>query len=140
MIGYKCFLEFWKNKLQYLLQVVSFDLEIEANLASEFPSFLKNMLWSHVAGGFWLGLPKKFTSCICQSKMKLLFWWTKMRLNMRLRLKAAPALAVTGILVYIGSFSIGMGSVPWVVMSEIFDINIKGAGGSLETLVNWFGA
>ncbi|KAK1383737.1 hypothetical protein POM88_021472 [Heracleum sosnowskyi] len=101
-------------------EVVSFDLEIEANLASEFPSFLKNMLWSHVAGGYWLGLPKKFTSCICQSKMKLLFWWTKMRLNMRLRLKAAPALAVTGILVYIGSFSIGMGSVPWVVMSEVF--------------------
>ncbi|KAK1402576.1 TF-B3 domain-containing protein [Heracleum sosnowskyi] len=36
-------------------------LEIQANLASEFPSFLKNMLPSHVAGGFWLGLPKKFT-------------------------------------------------------------------------------
>lgn len=29
-------------------------LEIQANLASEFPSFLKNMLPSHVAGGFWL--------------------------------------------------------------------------------------
>ncbi|KAK1396206.1 hypothetical protein POM88_006069 [Heracleum sosnowskyi] len=55
-------------------------------------------------------------------------------------LKAALALAVTGILVYIGYFSIGMGSVPWVVMFEIFDINIKGAGGSLATLVNWFGA
>ncbi|KAK1381053.1 sugar transporter ERD6-like 7 [Heracleum sosnowskyi] len=53
---------------------------------------------------------------------------------------AAPALAVTGILVYIGSFSIGMGFVPWVVMSEIFDINIKGAGGSLATLINWFGS
>ncbi|KAK2990542.1 hypothetical protein RJ640_019822 [Escallonia rubra] len=33
-------------------------------------------------------------------------------------LKAAPALAVTGILLYIGSFSAGMGAVPWVVMSE----------------------
>ncbi|CAH9081262.1 unnamed protein product [Cuscuta europaea] len=53
---------------------------------------------------------------------------------------AAPLLAVTGILVYIGSFSVGMGAVPWVVMSEIFPINIKGAGGSLATLVNWFGA
>ncbi|KAK4357327.1 hypothetical protein RND71_022937 [Anisodus tanguticus] len=54
--------------------------------------------------------------------------------------KAAPILAVTGILVYIGSFSVGMGAVPWVVMSEIYPINIKGAAGSLATLVNWFGA
>lgn len=51
-----------------------------------------------------------------------------------------PALAVTGILVYIGSFSAGMGAVPWVVMSEIFPINVKGTAGSFATLVNWFGA
>ncbi|XP_075483220.1 sugar transporter ERD6-like 7 [Primulina tabacum] len=57
-----------------------------------------------------------------------------------LALDAAPALAVTGILVYIGAFSVGMGAVPWVVMSEIFPINIKGVAGSLATLVNWFGA
>ncbi|CAL5353863.1 hypothetical protein CsSME_00041966 [Camellia sinensis var. sinensis] len=51
---------------------------------------------------------------------------------------ASPILAVTGILVYIGSFSVGMGAVPWVIMSEIFPINVKGVGGSLATLVNWF--
>ncbi|PSS14643.1 Sugar transporter ERD6-like [Actinidia chinensis var. chinensis] len=53
-------------------------------------------------------------------------------------LDASPILAVTGILVYIGSFSIGMGAVPWVVMSEIFPINVKGVAGGLATLVNWF--
>ncbi|XP_048504577.1 sugar transporter ERD6-like 7 isoform X2 [Beta vulgaris subsp. vulgaris] len=54
--------------------------------------------------------------------------------------KAAPILAITGILVYISAFSVGMGAVPWVVMSEIFPINVKGVAGSLATLVNWFGA
>ncbi|GKU86679.1 hypothetical protein SLEP1_g1171 [Rubroshorea leprosula] len=57
-----------------------------------------------------------------------------------LAVNTAPILAVVGILVYIGFFSAGMGSVPWVVMSEIFPINIKGVAGSLATLVNWFGA
>ncbi|KAK4763109.1 hypothetical protein SAY86_008877 [Trapa natans] len=53
---------------------------------------------------------------------------------------AVPILAVTGILLYIGAFSAGMGAVPWVVMSEIFPINIKGVAGGFATLVNWFGA
>nr|ABA95042.1 Sugar transporter family protein, expressed [Oryza sativa Japonica Group] len=42
--------------------------------------------------------------------------------------------------VYIASYSIGMGAVPWVIMSEIFPINIKGIGGSFVTLVNWSGS
>lgn len=62
-----------------------------------------------------------------------------MKVN-EIALQAVPALAVTGILLYIASFSAGMGAVPWVVMSEIFPINIKGQAGSLATLVNWFGA
>ncbi|KAM2189480.1 hypothetical protein ACFX1R_032910 [Malus domestica] len=53
---------------------------------------------------------------------------------------AAPIFSVAGILIFIGSFSIGMGAVPWVIMSEIFPINIKGQAGSLTTLVNWVGA
>ncbi|KAE8701459.1 Sugar transporter ERD6-like 16 [Hibiscus syriacus] len=57
-----------------------------------------------------------------------------------LALNAVPILAVTGILVYISAFSAGMGTFPWVIMSEIFPINIKGAAGSLVTLANWFGA
>ncbi|XP_010545075.1 PREDICTED: sugar transporter ERD6-like 7 isoform X3 [Tarenaya hassleriana] len=53
---------------------------------------------------------------------------------------AVPILAVVGILGYIGSFSAGLGAMPWVVMSEIFPINIKGVAGGMATLVNWFGA
>nr|KAJ0207860.1 hypothetical protein LSAT_V11C500296990 [Lactuca sativa] len=39
---------------------------------------------------------------------------------------------------YIAGFSIGMGAVPWVIMSEIFSIDIKGAAGGLVTLVPFF--
>ncbi|XP_043719142.1 sugar transporter ERD6-like 7 isoform X12 [Telopea speciosissima] len=52
----------------------------------------------------------------------------------------APLLAVIGMMVYIGSFSSGMGVTPWVIMSEIFPINVKGTAGSLATLMNWIGA
>ncbi|KAJ0977612.1 hypothetical protein J5N97_013086 [Dioscorea zingiberensis] len=51
-----------------------------------------------------------------------------------------PFLALAGILVFSGSFSLGMGGIPWVIMSEIFPINMKGSAGSLVTLINWFGS
>uniref|UniRef100_A0A0V0IFK3 Putative sugar transporter ERD6-like 16-like n=1 Tax=Solanum chacoense TaxID=4108 RepID=A0A0V0IFK3_SOLCH len=55
-------------------------------------------------------------------------------------LEWVPILAVSGVLVYISAFSIGMGAVPWVIMSEIFPIHVKSAAGSLVVLVNWLGA
>ncbi|KAK7332941.1 hypothetical protein VNO80_29698 [Phaseolus coccineus] len=51
--------------------------------------------------------------------------------------EGSPILALGGVLVYTGSFSLGMGGIPWVIMSEIFPINVKGSAGSLMTLVSW---
>ncbi|KAK3031607.1 hypothetical protein RJ639_035613, partial [Escallonia herrerae] len=47
-------------------------------------------------------------------------------------------LILTGILVYFSSFALGIAGIPWVIMAEIFPINIKGSGGSLAAFVNWF--
>ncbi|XP_048235772.1 sugar transporter ERD6-like 5 isoform X2 [Ricinus communis] len=52
----------------------------------------------------------------------------------------SPFLALTGVLIYTGSFSLGMGGIPWVIMSEVFPINMKGSAGSLVTLVSWLGS
>ncbi|CAK7332907.1 unnamed protein product [Dovyalis caffra] len=57
-----------------------------------------------------------------------------------LLLEWVPILTVSGVLIYVSAYSIGMGAVPWVIMSEIFPINIKGIAGSLVVLVNWLGA
>ncbi|KAE9453207.1 hypothetical protein C3L33_14895, partial [Rhododendron williamsianum] len=32
-----------------------------------------------------------------------------------------PILAVSGVLIFVASFSIGMGAIPWVIMSEIYN-------------------
>ncbi|KAG8648219.1 hypothetical protein MANES_09G162100v8, partial [Manihot esculenta] len=55
-------------------------------------------------------------------------------------LDLVPILAITGVMIYIASFSIGMGAIPWVLMSELFPLQLKGIAGSLVTLVNWFGS
>ncbi|KAK4488614.1 hypothetical protein RD792_004381 [Penstemon davidsonii] len=49
----------------------------------------------------------------------------------------SPFLAFVGVLIFTGSFSLGMGGIPWVIMSEIFPINVKGLAGSLVTVINW---
>ncbi|KAJ9682101.1 hypothetical protein PVL29_018136 [Vitis rotundifolia] len=51
-----------------------------------------------------------------------------------------PICALLGVLIYDGAFSLGMGGIPWVIMSEIFPINMKGSAGSLVTLVSWLGS
>ncbi|KAA8545061.1 hypothetical protein F0562_019840 [Nyssa sinensis] len=49
-----------------------------------------------------------------------------------------PILVLLGILVYNGSFGLGIAGIPWLIMSEIFPINMKASAGSLVSLVNWF--
>ncbi|KAH1208502.1 Sugar transporter ERD6-like 16 [Glycine max] len=61
-------------------------------------------------------------------------------MDQNLLLEWVPILAVAGVLIYIAAFSIGLGSVPWVIMSEIFPLHLKGTAGSLVVLVAWLGA
>lgn len=43
-----------------------------------------------------------------------------------------------GVSVYFASFNLGISGIPWIIMSEIFPINVKGSAGSLCNLTYWF--
>ncbi|KAK2646679.1 hypothetical protein Ddye_021874 [Dipteronia dyeriana] len=75
------------------------------------------------AAGTFLGSFLAGTSFFLKGQNLLLDW--------------VPIMAVGGVLIYVSAFSIGMGAVPWLIMSEIFPLNIKGVAGSLVVLVNW---
>ncbi|XP_058106151.1 sugar transporter ERD6-like 6 isoform X1 [Magnolia sinica] len=46
--------------------------------------------------------------------------------------------SLVGIPAFIVSYSLGMGALPWVIMSETLPMNMKGLVGSTATFVNWF--
>ncbi|KAK8589321.1 hypothetical protein V6N12_023723 [Hibiscus sabdariffa] len=48
-----------------------------------------------------------------------------------------PFLELTGALIGATAFTIGLGGIPWIIMSEVIPINVKAKAGSLATLVHW---
>jgi sugar porter (SP) family MFS transporter len=53
-------------------------------------------------------------------------------------LRGATALiAIAGLLIYTGSFAIGLGPVFWLLISEIYPVKIRGQAMSVATMANW---
>ncbi|XP_010550074.1 PREDICTED: sugar transporter ERD6-like 3 [Tarenaya hassleriana] len=48
-----------------------------------------------------------------------------------------PIFTCIGVLGSITTFAMGMGGLPWIIMSEIFPMNVKVSAGTLVTLANW---
>ncbi|HEX3961948.1 MAG TPA: sugar porter family MFS transporter [Trebonia sp.] len=50
---------------------------------------------------------------------------------------ALAIVAVLGLLVYTGSFAIGLGPVFWLLIAEIYPLTIRGAAMSVASMANW---
>jgi sugar porter (SP) family MFS transporter len=50
---------------------------------------------------------------------------------------ALAIVAVAGLLIYTGSFAIGLGPVFWLLIAEIYPLRIRGAAMSVATMANW---
>ncbi|CAN8311703.1 unnamed protein product [Cochlearia groenlandica] len=48
-----------------------------------------------------------------------------------------PIFTCIGVVGFISSFAVGMGGLPWIIMSEIFPMNVKVSAGTLVTITNW---
>jgi SP family galactose:H+ symporter-like MFS transporter len=46
-------------------------------------------------------------------------------------------IAVASLTIYVGSFAVGLGPVFWLMLSEIYPLDIRGRAMSVGTLVNW---
>ncbi|KAK8325427.1 hypothetical protein V6Z12_A11G050700 [Gossypium hirsutum] len=53
---------------------------------------------------------------------------------------AMGIMSLVGLVAFAISFCLGVGAIPWVIMSEILPVNIKGLAGSVATLFNWMTA
>jgi MFS family permease len=46
-------------------------------------------------------------------------------------------IAVGSLMVYVGSFAVGLGPVFWLILSEIYPLSIRGRAMSIGTIANW---
>jgi len=46
-------------------------------------------------------------------------------------------IAVSSLMVYVGSFAVGLGPVFWLMLSEIYPLRIRGRAMSVGTVANW---
>ncbi|KAI8020947.1 Sugar transporter ERD6-like 5 [Camellia lanceoleosa] len=58
--------------------------------------------------------------------------------DLHLPMELSTTLVLSGVMVYSACMSLGMNGIPWVILAEIFPINIRGSAGSFVTFVYWF--
>jgi hypothetical protein len=59
----------------------------------------------------------------------------KLKLSIKFTTNRLP---LTSLILFIATFAIGAGPMPWLMFSEILPAKVKGPGGSAASFTNWF--
>ncbi|KAJ4823958.1 hypothetical protein Tsubulata_032091 [Turnera subulata] len=71
--------------------------------------------------------------CLCSFLLGLSFYFQESHQLENI----TPIFAFIGLVGYISTYAIGMAGIPWIIMSEIFPIDVKASAGSIVTFINW---
>ncbi|XP_010528850.1 PREDICTED: sugar transporter ERD6-like 3 isoform X2 [Tarenaya hassleriana] len=71
--------------------------------------------------------------CLCSLLLGASFWFQSIGILHEL----TPIFTCIGVLGFITTYAMGMGGLPWIIMSEIFPMNVKVSAGTIVTLANW---
>ncbi|KAJ6305822.1 hypothetical protein OIU78_021197 [Salix suchowensis] len=99
----------------------------------QIPTSIATVLLMDSFGRRTLLMVSATTSCLCLFLVGLSFCFQESH-NLK---ELTPILTLVGILGFGIGFTIGMSGIPWVIMAEIFPVNVKASAGSLMVLTSW---
>ncbi|XP_019097453.1 PREDICTED: sugar transporter ERD6-like 17 [Camelina sativa] len=96
-----------------------------------------HIAWEQRVTRLELEVDSELTSALGMSITCMLLGFSFTLQKMQLLSELTPVLSFICVMLYIATYAIGLGGLPWVIMSEIFPINIKVTAGSIVTLVSF---
>eukprot|EP00258_Populus_trichocarpa_P022882 XP_024438901.1 sugar transporter ERD6-like 3 isoform X1 [Populus trichocarpa] len=99
----------------------------------QIPISIVTILLMDLFGRRTLLMASATASCLCSFLVGLSFCFQELHYLKEF----TPILTVVGIMGFGCGFALGMSGIPWVIMAEIFPVNIKASAGSLVVLTSW---
>ncbi|CAK7340804.1 unnamed protein product [Dovyalis caffra] len=99
----------------------------------QIPTSIVTVLLMDLFGRRTLLMASAAASCLCLLLVGLSFCFQEFHYLKEL----TPILTLVGILGFGIGFALGMSGIPWVIMAEIFPVNVKASAGSLVVLTSW---
>ncbi|KAF2596158.1 hypothetical protein F2Q68_00012133 [Brassica cretica] len=129
------FSDLFQRKYRRTLVVQCFSVAIGSTLLAIF--MVPKAMIGEIFVDKWGRRPLLLTSACGMSITCMFIGLASTLQKMHLLSEVTPVLTFICVTLYLAAYAIGVGGLPWVIMSEIFPMNMKVTAGSLVTLASW---